>query len=385
MNYIWQHPDWPNFNYQTGEIEHLLYQYALDAGRLAGGLTYLQQNQQYNAYIDLMVSEAINSSLIEGEKLDKEDVRSSIKNYLGLSEPPKRVADPRAEGIAALMVDVRKSFQERLSEEQVCRWHQMVMSGSENRLLGGNLKVGQWRVSEEPMQIVSGPIGYEKVHYEAPPSHDVPNQMDTFIQWFNRTNPLLDKGAAGLKKITGPVRAAIAHLWFESIHPFDDGNGRIGRALAELALAQDLGMPSLMSLSTVIEQNKNSYYDALHKASEQSMDITSWINWFVRMVKQAQDSAAEGVRFVLQKSRFWVAHQKTPLNNRQQKVLRKWFEAGSEGFEHGMSAKKYMSMAGCSKATATRDLASLLELDCVERLPGEGKNTRYQIKLLSDE
>lgn len=381
MNYIWQHPDWPNFIYQTDEIDSLLYQYALDAGKLAGGLGQLQQNQQYDAYIDLMVSEAINSSLIEGEKLNREDVRSSIKNYLGLSHPPKRVADPRAEGISALMVDVRQSFQKPLSKALMFSWHQMVMSGTENRILGGDLIIGQWRTSEEPMQIVSGPIGYEQVHYEAPASSTVASEMEDFIQWFNLTNPLLDNGSKQLSKMTGPVRAAVAHLWFESIHPFDDGNGRIGRALAEMVLAQDLGMPPLISLSTIIEKNKNSYYDALHKASEPSLDITEWVTWFANTVKQAQDSAANGAQFVLQKSRFWLAHQNTSLNERQQKVLRKWFDAGNEGFEHGMSAKKYMSMAGCSKATATRDLTNLLELECIARLPGEGKNTRYQLKL----
>ena len=375
MNYIWQHPDWPNFTYQTDGLSQQLYQYALDAGRLSGGLEQLHQNDQYETFIDLMVSEALNSSLIEGEKLDREDVRSSIKNYLGLTHPPKRVADPRAEGIAALMVEIRNTFSKPLTKEALFRWHQMVMSGHENRILGGKINVGKWRTSEEPMQIVSGPIGYEKVYFEAPPSSKVPDEMNAFIQWFNQTNPQVER------TLSGPVRAAVAHLWFETIHPFDDGNGRIGRALAEIALAQDLGAPPLSSLSTAIEKNKNDYYDALHFASQPSLNITEWVNWFVTTVKKSQDSTVESIQFILQKSRFWTSHSNTPINDRQQKVLRKWFEAWHDGFEFGMSAKKYMSIAACSKATATRDLTELVKHECIKRLPGKGKNIRYQLNL----
>jgi Fic family protein len=345
---------------------------------LSGGMSQLENTLQYDAYIDLMVSEAINTSQIEGERLDREDVRSSIKNFLGLSNPPIRVADPRAEGMAALMVDVRNSFAGELTKATLFHWHQLVFPQQENSLLPRNLKVGQWRDSEEPMQIVSGPIGYEKVHYEAPPSNQVDAEISRFLDWFNRSNPLKVERDIVL---SGPVRSAIAHLWFETIHPFDDGNGRVGRAIAETALAQDLNRPPLLSLSTIIEKDKNAYYNGLNKASQFNLDITDWVKWFVDSVLLAQQEAAQKVDFVLKKAKFWERHKKTELNERQQKVLNKLFNAGSDGFEGGLSAKKYISITSSSKATATRDLGDLVEKECLCRLEGGGRNARYGLRL----
>lgn len=381
MKYSWQHPDWPNFTFDETQCQNVLYQYALEAGRLSGGIGQLEKTLQYDAYIDLMVSEAINTSQIEGERLDREDVRSSIKNFLGLSNPPTRVADPRAEGMAALMVDVRNSFAGELTKATLFHWHQLVLPQQENSLLPRSLKVGQWRDSTEPMQIVSGPIGYEKVHYEAPPAHQVDTEINRFLDWFNRSNPLKAERKIVL---SGPVRSAIAHLWFETIHPFDDGNGRVGRAIAEMALAQDLNRPPLLSLSTIIEKDKNAYYDGLNKASQLNLDITDWIKWFVDSVLFAQQEAAQKVDFVLKKARFWEKHQHTELNERQKKVLNKLFNAGSDGFEGELSAKKYISITSSSKATATRDLGDLVEKGCLYRLEGGGRNARYGLVLLPD-
>lgn len=379
MKYSWQHPDWPNFTFDETQCRDALYQYALEAGRLSGGMSQLENTLQYDAYIDLMVSEAINTSQIEGERLDREDVRSSIKNFLGLSNPPTRVADPRAEGMAALMVDVRNSFAGELTKATLFHWHQLVLPHQESSLLPRNLKVGQWRDSEEPMQIVSGPIGYEKVHYEAPPAHQVDTEINRFLDWFNRSNPLKAEKDIVL---SGPVRSAIAHLWFETIHPFDDGNGRVGRAIAEMALAQDLNRPPLLSLSTIIEKDKNAYYNGLNKASQLNLDITDWVKWFVDSVLLAQQEAAQKVDFVLKKAKFWEKHQHTELNERQKKVLNKLFNAGSDGFEGGLSAKKYMGITSSSKATATRDLSDLVEKNCLYRLEGGGRNARYGVKLV---
>ncbi len=378
MKYSWQHPDWPKFTYDDAQCRDSLYQYALEAGRLSGGMGQLKDSLQYEAYIDLMVSEAINTSQIEGERLDREDVRSSIKNFLGLSNPPTRVMDPRAEGIAALMVDVRKTFKEELTKEKLFHWHQLVIPEQENRFLRHKIQVGQWRTSEDPMQVISGPIGYEKVHYEAPPAHQVEAEMDRFLNWYNDSSPLNPNQKEALP---GPVRSAIAHLWFESIHPFDDGNGRVGRAIAEQALAQDLNRPPLLSLSTIIEKDKNAYYNGLNKASQPNLDITAWVNWFSKSVLSAQREAVQKVDFVLKKSRFWEAHQESGLNDRQVKAINKVFKAGPDGFEFGVSAKKYMGMTGCSKATATRDLGDLVDKGCLNRLEGGGRNARYNLNL----
>lgn len=332
---------------------------------MSGGMSQLERTLQYDAYIDLMVSEAIHTSQIEGERLDREDVRSSIKNFLGLSHPPTRVADPRAEGMAALMVDVRNHFADKLTKDTLFQWHRLVLPQQENSLLPRGLKVDQWRDSKEPMQIVSGPIGYEKVHYEAPPADQVDAEINRFLDWFNRSNPLTAEREI---ELSGPVRAAIAHFWFETIHPFDDGNGRVGRAIAEMALAQDLNRPPLLSLSTVIEKDKNAYYNGLNKASQFDLDITDWITWFVNSVLLAQQEAAQKIDFVLKKAK---------LNERQKKVLNKLLNAGADSFEGGMTAKKYMSITNSSKATATRDLGDLVEKECLCRLEGGGRSVKY--------
>lgn len=181
-------------------------------------------------------------------------------------------------------------------------------------MLHPNLNIGQWRTSAEPMQIISGPIGYEKVHYEAPPAGQIDAEIARLLQWYNDSNPLY---STQKNRFPGPVRAAIAHLWFESIHPFDDGNGRVGRALAEQALAQDLNRPPLLSLSTIIEKDKNTYYAELNKASQFTLDITSWINWFTHSVLQAQYEAVNRVDFILKKTKFWDIFQDEELNERQ--------------------------------------------------------------------
>lgn len=277
MQYNWQQSDWPHFRYDDAESKHLLYQYAQLSGKLVGGVNQLMASQSDETYIDLMVSEAIQTSEIEGELLNREDVRSSIKNFLGLNEPPIRVADARTEGLAALMIDVRKVFDKHLTKEKLCQWQSMVVINDSQSILQKAVEVGSWRKSREPMQIVSGAIfgviGYEKVHYIAPPADRLEDEMARFIAWFNET-----------QNLPGPVKAAIAHLWFESIHPFEDGNGRVGRAIAELALAQDLGHPPLLSLSTEINRDRNDYYNQLNRASCGDMDITNWVVWFSQLV-----------------------------------------------------------------------------------------------------
>ena len=208
--------------------------------------------------------------------------------------------------------------------------------------------------------------------------HQINAEISRFLDWFNRSNPLKVERDIVL---SGPVRSAIAHLWFETIHPFDDGNSRVRRAIAETALAQDLNRPPLLSLSTIIEKDKNAYYNGLNKASQFNLDITDWVKWFVDSVLMAQQEAAQKVDFVLKKSKFWEKHQHTELNERQKKVLNKPFNAGSDGFEGGLSAKKYMGITSSSKATATRDLGDLVEKECLCRLEGGGRNARYGVNL----
>ncbi|MBY0281266.1 MAG: Fic family protein [Alphaproteobacteria bacterium] len=369
MRYNWQNPLWPKFQYSVTEIQNVLYLYAQETSLLVGAIGQLPDVSVTDTLIDLMVLEALKTSEIEGEMLIEEDVRSSIRFNLGLPNSDPTVSDRRASGIAELMLDVRSTFNQPLSKEKLFDWHRMVMGDSHFL----NEEVGNWRKNTEPMQIISGPIGRERVYYEAPPPERLESEMDAFIKWFNQTEP-----KTGEKNLPGPLRAAVAHLYFESIHPFIDGNGRIGRAIAEKALSQDIGTPILFSLSSTIQKNRKQYYNMLHLASGYSLEITEWVAFFVNLIYQSQLESKEQILFVLKKTKFWREHNQE-LNERQEKVIHRMFLEGSSGFKGGMNAQKYMTLTGCSKATATRDLADLLAKKCFYRLPGAGPNTRYDI------
>lgn len=301
MRYNWQHPQWPNFDYDGAQCKKNVYQYALEAGRLSGGVGQLVETVQYEAYIELMVCEAMASSKIEGVVLSKTDVRSSIENNLGLNQPHEDVVDPRADGIGALMVDVRRSFTEPLTRIKLMQWLELVMCETTG---GGEHKPdeGHWRRVGEKSALYSTESGERRVCFETPPADRVDAEIDKFLDWYNRTNPMENDDAAEV--ISGPVRAAIAHLWFESIHPFDHGNGRVGRALAEQALAHDLGHPPLLSLSNQFLKDKQAYYNALAQASRADMDITPWINWFTQQVLEAQCDEVQSVNLILKKAVF---------------------------------------------------------------------------------
>lgn len=366
MPYNWQQPDWPHFRYDLTGIEETLFMLAEKTGRASGLLKGLTADAQLEATIEMMVVEAIKTSAIEGELLSRKDVLSSMRKNLGL-ETGHLSGDKRAQGTAALMLAVRNSFAAPLSDETLFEWHRLIMTGHRH------VAAGQWRTHTEPMQVVSGAVGHEQVHFEAPPSSHIPSEMAQFIQWFNETAP---DGSKEIRKAA--VRSALAHLYFESIHPFEDGNGRMGRALSEKVLSQGLGRPALLSLSQAIEAKRNDYYDAL-KEGQQSNDITSWITWFVNIVLEAQAQAEELIDFTLRKTRLFD-RVRDQLNDRQMQILRRMLEEGPDGFEGGMSAKKYMAITGASKATATRDLQELVEKG-VFAPTGGGRSTRYQISL----
>lgn len=367
--YNWQQPDWPNFKYDLAEIFEVLLIITKKVGRVSGMLSHLSENLQTDALIDLLVDEAINTSMIEGERLQSEDVRSSIKNKMGLNQKIIPIRDKRAQGIAELMLDARKSFKQTLTQNKLFNWHLMLMSGSFNP----NIRIGDWRTDDEPMQIVSRHHGKWKVHFEAPPAKKVPHEMRQFIQWFNHTAP------GKSHEITfAPVRTAIAHLYFESIHPFEDGNGRIGRVIAEKALSQGFGHPVMLSLSHVIEDKKKAYYSELQKAS-QSNKITDWIKYFSTVILDAQIAVEMQIDFILKKTLFLQKYE-TKLNERQMKIVLRMLQAGIKGFEGGMSAKKYMSITDVSKATATRDLQEMLTLK-VFKQTGSGRNVHYELDL----
>ncbi len=289
---------------------------------------------------------------------------SSIKKNLGLISKVK-VQDKKAIGISELMIDVRQSFKEPLTKEKLFTWHKMVMGGNKD------VDIGNWRTHIKPMQVISGALGKQKIHFEAPPSAMVPKEMSRFITWFNDT---VQGGKREIKK--PPLRAAIAHLYFETIHPFEDGNGRIGRAIAEKALSQGTGQPVLLSLSATIEINKKKYYSTLEKAQRSNL-ISPWINYFVKTVVAAQTQAEAQIDFKLKKVKFFEAF-KNELNDRHLSVIKKMLNQGPGGFEGGMNARKYVGITKASKATATRDLQLLAGIGAF--IPfGGGRNTSYVI------
>ena len=367
MIYNWQQPDWPDFSYQLIDTEETLFAIAEEMGHIDGVLKSLPGNLQVDTLLNIMVSEAIKTSEIEGEFLSRPDVMSSIRNNMGLNEKLEPVRDKLSQGAGELMVAVRNSYSEPLTEEMLFAWHTLLLGQSTR------INTGVWRIHDEPMQVISGAFGKQKVHFEAPPSNKVPVEMKQFIKWFNDTAP---GGSKEIKK--APVRSAIAHLYFESIHPFEDGNGRIGRAIAEKALSQTMGRPVMMSLSQAIEEDKKSYYNALEKAQRKN-EITGWLKYFVNIVYRAQISARKLIDFTLRKAKY-LDRYKADFNDRQMKAILKMLES-PDGFEGGMTTRKYISITKASKATATRDLQVLAEIDAL-RPEGAGRSVHYFVNLV---
>ena len=369
MKYNWQRTDWPEFKYDIAQTQDILFTFAEKTGHVSGVLKSLPDSTQTEAIINLMVSEAVKTSEIEGEYLSRSDVMSSIRHNLGLSTDKEQIADQYARGAADLMVDVRNTYRGPLSEKKLFEWHKMILSDPRQ------VAVGAWRTHEDPMQIISGPVGKWKVHFEAPPSEKVPGEMVRFINWFNKTTP------GEKEEIKNPIlRSAIAHLYFESIHPFEDGNGRIGRAISEKALSQGLGRPVLLSLSEAIEANRKTYYKEL-KSAQRSNEITAWIVYFSNTALEAQSRAEESINFILKKTKFFDQF-KERINKRQMKVIRRMLDEGPKGFEGGMSAKKYIAITRTSKATATRDLQYLSGIGAL-RQTGGGRSIRYHLSVLA--
>ncbi|OUR60114.1 hypothetical protein A9Q74_14520 [Colwellia sp. 39_35_sub15_T18] len=377
MKYNWQHPNWPKFIYNSSESDPIIQRYQQQAYSLLGRLAQLNLEFQQEAHILLIVEEAINSSEIEGENLNREEVRSSVARFLGLNVGSSSTPHLKEEGIAALLINVRESLSQQLNKEKLCYWHKLLLQEDENSRKP--ILKGEYR--NETVDVIKDDLyGNIEVVFKAPGTsrEEVTKEMEQFFDWYNFTS---NKNAS---KLSGPVRAAIAHLWFVSIHPFEDGNGRIGRAIAEHALYQDFESPPLFSLSATINSNRKQYYQEL-QSTNKTLNISSWINWFVNIVHDSQVSATKKVDFILEKSKFWDRHHQTTLNERQKKALLRMFASGPEGFiTDGISNEKYRAITGCSLATATRDLKSFIEKG-VLTVEGSGKrNIRYLIKLVEN-
>ncbi|MFD0894731.1 Fic family protein [Luteolibacter ambystomatis] len=358
MDWNWQLAEWPNFRWEDGHNREQESAFLVGSGVLIGAFQSLAVGEANSLRAELLSDEALETSRIEGELLNRDSLQSSIRRQFGLAVDSRKVA-PAEQGVSEVMVDAFRSYADDLSDAKLFKWHSLLMRGRV-----GLKDVGRYRRSKEPMQIVSGPLHAPKVHFEAPAASAIPKEMKGFLKWFN--------GSRG--ELPALCRAALAHVYFESIHPFEDGNGRIGRVISEIALSQAVGAPMVIALSQVISAGKKEYYSQLEKANRR-LDVAEWVAYFSATVLEAQRRAQRRIEFLIEKAKLFD-RLRGKLNVRQEKVLIRVFAEGPDGFNGGLSAKNYAAIAKASTATVTRDLNELLEFGAL-RKTGERKSTRY--------
>lgn len=368
QRWIWQHPDWPAFHWEQARIALLLRQCVETQGRLLGKVGAVNALGQCSNVLDTLLHNIVTSSAIEGEQLNVESVRSSLARRLGIAETGPTTA--RSEGLAELMLDATKGLDQPLTWQRLCTWHRWLFPGHESTF-SEPLRVGELR-GEVPMQVISGRLYKPTVHFQAPPREGLERHLEAFLSWFadSRKDPELDP----------LVRAALAHFWFITLHPFDDGNGRLTRALTDLALAQSEDQAiRFYAMSASILDDRGGYYAVLESSQKSGLDLTPWLIWFLGTLLRSFEQALLRIDRVLDKARFWQAHRSDNLLPEQIKVINRLLEGGAKGFEASISAAQYQAVAKVSKATATRHLADLLDKGCLIRLPGGGRSTRYHI------
>ena len=367
MSWNWQKPDWPNFTWDQALIDPLEHAFLEGSGLLAGLAKHLRDDDRDHLLTELLSGSALKTSEIEGEFLNRQSVRSSVMTHFGLKPEGRMRTNTAEHGIARLAFDVFDNYAAETSDELFFRWHCWINLG-----LGDFSSVGLYRCGDTPMQVVSGPSYNAKIHFQAPPSERVQAEMCAFINWVKNSKP-------GCATVLEPLtRSALAHLYFVSIHPFEDGNGRIARALSEKVVAESMGRPGLLALSQTIAADRNGYYDALERNNKE-LTVTDWILYFAKTVIEAQKASQAQAEFLIRKVRFFDRYR-DKLNSRQKKVLLRMFREGPTGFKGGLSAKNYRSITHTSPATVTRDLRELVAMGALTRT-GEKKGTRYHLRL----
>jgi Fic family protein len=366
MKWNWQQPDWPAFSYEPDALAAAENRFLRQSGEFLGALRHVAEGDRDLLKVELLRDEALKTSEIEGEILNRASVQSSLLREFGLPAPATRVRAAER-GIAEMMVDLYRTFAAPLTENTMFGWHRMLM-GDDRKIE----VIGGYRRHTDAMQVVSGPTHKQVIHFEAPPSRQVPREMRAFVNWYNRTAP------GGDEPLPALTRSGIAHLYFVSIHPFEDGNGRIARALSEKTLAQSLEQPSLLALAYTIERKRRAYYDALERANKSNV-LSDWLVYFADTVLEAQVTTLRHVEFYIAKSHFYD-RLRDKLNERQVKVIARLFREGIDGFEGGLSAENYIRITRTSRATATRDLQDLVEKGALTR-QGELRHTRYALNL----
>lgn len=368
--YIWEEKNWPKFTWQPVALQPRLDAVRRLQGQLLGQSGRMPLGLDHQAQMDALIQNAIRTSQIEGEELNVESVRSSVARRLGLLRAGMQDrATPQTDSLVDLLLDATQNHAQPLTLQRLCDWQAALFP--EGAGLLAEIKIGTLR-GEDLMQVVSGRIDRPTVHFEAPPRQMLEAELQAFLHWFN-TPP------AGLD---GLLRAGIAHLWLVTLHPFDDGNGRVTRAATDMALAQAEGQAiRFYSLSAAIMARRQEYYAQLEAAQKGTLDITEWLAWFLLVLEEALQQALGRIDHVLAKGRFWQVHAQTVLSERQIKVLNRLLDNAGEEFTDGINASKYKALARVSKPTATRDLADLLQKGCIKQLPGGGRSTRYVVNL----
>lgn len=372
QTYIWQNNDWPNFHYDTAKFHELLQQISYQQGVLDGTYKGLSEGNLQEIRSETLTLEVLTTSEIEGEILSRDSVRSSVFKKLGLGPENQDRSTVQTDGLVGILLDATSAYDKTLTPERLFSWHAALFPTGYSGL--DRIHVASYR-GDEPMQIVSGPVGREKIHFVAPPRKRVDEEMERLFGYVN-----------AVSEENGYIKAAIAHLWFVVIHPFDDGNGRIARTITDMLLARhEQHAFRLYSMSAAINDNKNGYYDILERTTCGGMDVTAWIGWFLETVLKAQQSAQKTIDTVLAKARFWQSHIQSELNVRQKKVLNRLLDAGENGFEGGINARKYASLTNCSRVTASRDLSDLVGKGCLVNRGAGGRSTSYEINRLGAE
>ena len=362
--YIWEQQDWPHLTWNNKGLLEPLAAARLKQGRLLGRMASLGFDLKLEAQLVALTEDVVKSSEIEGEILDRDSVRSSLARRLGLPAAAIAPADRQTEGVVEMMLDATENYEALLTPERLFGWQAALFPTGYSGMY--RVKTGAWRDDAEgPMQVVSGPIGRQRVHYQAPPAPRLDAEMQAFLEWFK-----LRDGPEGL------LRAGLAHLWFVTIHPFDDGNGRIARAIADQALAQsEESGQRFYSMSSQIRKERSSYYDALESAQKGTLNVTDWLVWFLNCFSRAIDGAESACADVLRKASFWQRYAREPFTKRQKTVLNRFLD----GFEGKLTARKWASIGKCSIPTAQRDINELLERGILRRNPGGSKNTSYDL------
>lgn len=369
--YIWEQKNWPRLTWSTERLLTPLGECRLLQGKLLSKVAGLGFNLEHQAQAEILVEETIKTSAIEGEQLDVRSVRSSVARRLGLPSAGMPV-DRRIDDLVSVLLDATQNFDEPLTPERLGGWQAALFPSGYSGM--HKIKVGGWRNGAEPMRVVSGPVGREKVHFEAPPADRLDREMGKFLSWWEESRG----------KVEGIIRAAVAHFWFVTIHPFEDGNGRIARALTDMALTQDDWQRiRYYSLSAQIMAEREGYYDILERSQKGTCDITEWLEWFLGCFARAIERTDEIMNGVFSTSEFWRVHAQLPLTERQKKVINRLLDEGPGGFQGGLTTQKYASMTHCSRATAFRELNHLNELGILRR-EGQGRAVRYELVLHSE-